>query len=358
MQRVDDYSLANYGAMITDRVRMPAYADALRRAIAPGAVVVDIGAGTGICSFLAVQAGARRVYAIEPNDAIETAREIAEANGLADHIVFLKTFSIEVDLPELADVIVSDLRGLLPLHTTNLASIIDARERFLAPGGVLIPQQDVLWVGLIESAEVYESIVGPPAERCFGLDMSAAHRNASSRTFAKEFEPSDLLGEPAPWASLEYPSLESSDATGAVTLAPSRQGTLHGLVAWFATDLFDGIGYSTGPGNATVYRSCFFPLPEPVPVSPKDLVSVRLEARCVGGQYVWRWKTHVAATEGPTRVAFEQSDLLPPGISLDRLRRRSEDHVVRLADEGRVAARALELIAAATSHSARSPGNC
>jgi type I protein arginine methyltransferase len=283
MQRVDDYSLANYGGMIADPVRMPAYAEALQQAVVPGAVVVDIGAGTGIFSLLAAQAGARRVYAIEPNDVVDTAREIAEANGFADRIVFFKDFSTEVELPEFADVIVSDLRGLLPLYTGNLASIIDARDRFLAPGGVLIPHRDVLWVGLIESREAYESIVGPPPERCFGLDMSAVFRGASSRGVAKTFEPSCLLSEPAPWASLEYSSLESSDAAGSLTLAPSRRGTLHGLVTWFETELIDGTGYSTGPGNATVHRSRFFALAEPVPVSPGDRVAIRLDAWCVRG---------------------------------------------------------------------------
>src|SRR5712692_2722385 len=107
--------------MIADHVRMGAYAQALREAIRPGAVVVDIGCGTGILSLLACQRGARRVYAIEPDASIELARTVARDNGYADRIVFLQDRSLRVSLPERADVIVSDLRGRLPLSGGNLA---------------------------------------------------------------------------------------------------------------------------------------------------------------------------------------------------------------------------------------------
>ena len=59
------YSIADYGAMIADDVRMGAFVRALRQAIKPGAVVIDIGTGTGIFALLACRFGARRVYAIE-----------------------------------------------------------------------------------------------------------------------------------------------------------------------------------------------------------------------------------------------------------------------------------------------------
>ena len=84
------YSVSAYGSMIRDRVRMDAYAVALRQAIRPGATVVDIGTGTGIMACLACRYGAGRVYAIEPADVIEVARRIAAANGLADRIRFIQ----------------------------------------------------------------------------------------------------------------------------------------------------------------------------------------------------------------------------------------------------------------------------
>src|SRR5580765_20177 len=101
------YRVVDYGDMIADAVRMDAFVAALRGAVTPGCVVVDIGTGTGIFALLACSLGARRVYAIERNDTIEVARTIAAANGLSDRIEFRQALSTAVTLPEPADVIVA-----------------------------------------------------------------------------------------------------------------------------------------------------------------------------------------------------------------------------------------------------------
>ena len=76
------YNLAGYGYMIEDRVRVDAYTQAMRQAIRPGSVVLEIGTGPGIFAVLACKLGAKRVYAIEPDDIIQLAREIAAAQRL------------------------------------------------------------------------------------------------------------------------------------------------------------------------------------------------------------------------------------------------------------------------------------
>src|SRR5690348_6180833 len=120
------YSITAYGEMIADRGRTDAFARALRQVIEPGCVVLDIGTGTGIFAMLACKYGAGRVYAVEPSDAIQVAREIAVANGYADRIEFIQDRSTRINLPERAQVVVSDLRGVLPLLQHHLISIADA----------------------------------------------------------------------------------------------------------------------------------------------------------------------------------------------------------------------------------------
>src|SRR5690606_34435231 len=118
----DGYSVGDYGRMIADKVRIKAYIKALRQAIKPGAVVVDIGTGTGFFALLACQFGARHVYAIEPSHAIHVARELAEINGFSERITFIQNISSRVTLPARGDIIISDLRGVLPLHAHHLPS--------------------------------------------------------------------------------------------------------------------------------------------------------------------------------------------------------------------------------------------
>src|SRR5262245_47223326 len=102
--------------MLQDRPRIDAYGESMRRSIRAGDVVADIGSGTGYFSLLACQLGARKVYAIEPGIGIELARECARASGLGDRIECIRDISTRIDLPEKANVIISDLRGALPLH--------------------------------------------------------------------------------------------------------------------------------------------------------------------------------------------------------------------------------------------------
>lgn len=64
------YSIAGYGEMLNDTVRMNAFAEALRQSVRPDSVVVDIGTGPGIFAMLACRFGAGKVYAIETDDVI------------------------------------------------------------------------------------------------------------------------------------------------------------------------------------------------------------------------------------------------------------------------------------------------
>ena len=91
---------------------MGGYGAGLRRALRRGSVVMDLGCGPGVFAVLACKLGARRVYAVEPENVIGLAREIAAANGCADRIEFFDKLSTEITLPEPADVIISDLRGV------------------------------------------------------------------------------------------------------------------------------------------------------------------------------------------------------------------------------------------------------
>src|ERR1051325_7384183 len=169
------YSVQFYGQMLADTSRMDAYTAALRRAVKPDSVVMDLGCGPGVFALLACKLGARRVYAVEPENVVGLAREAAAANGFADRIEFFEKLSTEITLPEPATIIVSDLRGVLPFFEQNISSIIDARKRLLAPGGVLIPRRDILWAAVVEAAEQYGELVSPWQNQ-FELDLSAGTR--------------------------------------------------------------------------------------------------------------------------------------------------------------------------------------
>jgi protein arginine N-methyltransferase 1 len=333
------YSLNGYGDMITDTLRMQAYVRALQGAVKPGAVVLDIGTGTGIFALLACRMGARRVYAIEPSDAIGVAREIAQANGCADRIEFIQGLSTDVTLPERADVIVSDLRGVLPFCGRHFFSIADARRRLLAPGGILIPQRDTLWAACVEAPELHAAVAKPWAENAFGLDMRAALKLVTNQWSRASLKPEQLMSAPARLGSIDYASVETPDFASTVTATVSRAGTGHGLCAWFDATLAEGIGFSNAPGAPEIiYGKAFFPWPEPVGLEAGDEVTMSLRADVVGDDYSLGWDTRITAAGAAPRskAQFTQSSFHGEPLSPARLRKQSASHVPALNDDGRI----------------------
>ena len=317
-----EYRLFDYGGMTLDEGRSRAYADCLTRVVTGRSVVVDIGAGAGFFALLAARLGARRVYAIEPGDALHLAEQMAIQNGLAGRMEFIHGLSFDVTLPERADVIVSDLHGVLPAYQRGLSSLVDARTRFLAPGGVMIPRRDTLWAAIVESPKLHHETVGVWGADVFGIDMTAARPAALGTWHKTRFAPSDLVTAPACWGVLDYQSLQSPDVRGALQWIVGARRPAHGVAAWFDWDGGDGVGFSNSPlsGERHIYGQAFFPWPEEVDLRPGDEVRVTLCADAVQSACVYRWDTQVREADGRTKAAFEQSDFLSEAFSAGRLR--------------------------------------
>jgi protein arginine N-methyltransferase 1 len=341
------YSLGAYGSMVLDRVRVDAYAQALRKTVREGSIVVEIGAGPGIFAVLACQLGASRVYAIEPSEIIQVAREIVCANGCADKIEFFEKFSYCVTLPTRADVILSDLRGVLPFLERHIPAILDARRRFLAPTGTLIPRKDTLWAAIVEAPKPYGDFVDHWAHNPLGQDLGAARRLAVNNVQKVRVSPNQLLTTQQLWTTLDYGSVENPDVLGSLDWRAKRAGTGHGILVWFDAELAEGIGFSNAPSAPeTIYGSLFFPWTQPVSLAPSQAISVSLEAKLVESDYVWRWTTLIEPLEGSGAplIRFEQSQLTGEVLSAAQLHRRAADYVPHLSEEGRLRRRTLELM--------------
>jgi type I protein arginine methyltransferase len=312
------YSLHFYGQMLVDAVRVDAYAEALRRVVRPDSIVLDLGCGPGLFALLACKLGARRVYAVEPDNAINIAREAAVANGFADRIEFFQSLSTEITLREPATIILSDLRGVLPWFQQHIPAIIDARDRLLAPGGVLIPRRDTLWAAVVEAADEYERIVGPWQENKFDLDLSAGVSRVTNTWRKTKIRAEELLTKPACWTELDYAEVNSPDVAGEITWRTAQTGMAHGIAVWFDTELADGVGFSNRPGAAElIYGTGFFPFPRPVPIKEDETVSLKLRADLVQDNYVWRWDTDFPEQ----KIGFRQSTFYGVALWPEQLRK-------------------------------------
>ena len=193
-------------------MRILAYRAALSAAITPGAVVLDLGTGTGVMAMLACRYGARHVYAIERSEAIQVARETAAANGLKDKITFIHGDSTKVNLPETVDLIIEDLRGALPWLGTHIPDVVDARRRFLRPGGRIISCRDTAYCAVVEADSLYENLTRPWRNGLDGLDLSTAIRYVTNSCHRLKAGDGQLLTEGHAWATIEYATVESARA--------------------------------------------------------------------------------------------------------------------------------------------------
>lgn len=329
MSNPTGYSVSSYGSMITCEPRMPAYAEALRQAITPGSQVIDIGAGTGIFSLLACQYGAGAVTAIEPDDAVVLLRETAKANGCAEQINIFQGLSTEHVPEHKADVIVSDLRGCMPLFEHHIATICDARERLLAPGGTMIPMRDTLRIALVQNPESYKPCEEPWLRNDYGLDLSAGQRYASNTWSKVALQPEQLLSASAELAVLDYRTITDPNMAGSVSLTAESEGFAHGLLIWFDTELAPSIGYSNAPGQPKlVYGQAFFPFECPLQLAEGDRIEATIKANMIDGSYVWSWTSRLfRGAAAKPELTLRQSSFLSQVMSPESLARRANTHV-------------------------------
>ena len=78
--------------MLRDKPRTEAYKRAIEinKDVFKDKLVLDVGAGTGILSIFAANAGAKHVYAVERSDTADIAKLIISENNLSHKITVIK----------------------------------------------------------------------------------------------------------------------------------------------------------------------------------------------------------------------------------------------------------------------------
>jgi predicted RNA methylase len=284
--------------MICDRVRTEAFRRAIESVVRPGDVVLDVGAGSGILSVFAARAGARRVYAVERTSIAVVAQELAAANGVAETVRVIHGDVLDVDLPERVDVIVSEWLGGFGIDEGMLAPVIAARDRWLKPGGVMIPGSVTAWAALVHDrylAETVEFLRDNP----YGLNFDdLIEKTVNEVVYSGSFRhlaAGDLRSEASPlWTTdAELITLEQAEAPHEAEplLLVREHGLANALALWFGAELAPDVSLSIGPGDpATHWGMTTAPLRTPVELTRGMLVQARVRtapARPIGTWTSW-----------------------------------------------------------------------
>jgi SAM-dependent methyltransferase len=292
--------------MLADHVRNEAFHAALKRVIVPGQTkVVDIGCGTGFLGFMAAKLGAKRVVLIENAEIATLAKKLTKANGFRN-IEVVPAHSTELEPPERFDVAVSETLGNYAFEENIIETLGDARDRYLEPGGVLIPGKIVQMVCPVVSPKLHADLttwdkVG------FDLDFTAAREMGLNNIYVRWLAPSDLLGGGSAmqiWDKVDLAKATKTTRNGNVTWDIKAPALITGLAIWWSAELINGISLATGPTDPrTHWEQLYLPVAEPFEVRKGDTLTARLRSTTSYGNGTnVTWTITVTDSKGRDRI--------------------------------------------------------
>lgn len=279
-------NIENHHAMLRDYVRLAAYRRAIERAVTPETVMVDLGCGSGILSFFGARAGASTIYAMERRpDIILLARELARANGLSEQIDFIEGASShipEARLQPKPDLLVAEILGNGILEENVLEYTLDARRRFLRPGGRMIPYRlDIYLVAFDMGMHVNRWEEVRELNDLYGLDFTLLGQVLCNKatTRLERYNPllNKTMSDPVLAHTLDFRTLEETFFSRRISLEMLSDGQVTGFCGYFKAHLDEENILTNSPwAPATHWTQLIYTLPAPHPVRQGDRLNMEL----------------------------------------------------------------------------------
>ena len=341
---VDPQTISFHLMLLNDADRMDKYRQAIFNTVHSGDIVLDIGTGSGVLALFACQAGAKRVYAIDRGDIIVVARELARANHFSDRIVFTRQDIRQFQIEGQVDVITSELIAKSVLGQ-NMAELIGfCRDRFLKPGGKILPKHVQLKIAPVENETNYLNS-RPPVRSTYELDFGQLEQISSNKPVSCRIPSGDLLTNGQ--IAYEYDALTAANSDSfqtSLVFRPARAGTLHGFVGWFSSVLSDGIELNNRPPGTPSWDNLFFPLAKSIEVTPEITIELDFRGRCDSQvQEFWIWNTTVSKRE-QVIAKQRQSSFAGRIVTAETLRKASDNWTPLASDRTRIAQMTLALM--------------
>lgn len=317
-------------SMALDQRRNTAYLNALENVITPDSVVLDLGAGLGTLGLQAARLGAKKVYLVEPEDVICVAQSIAQVNQLSDRVVCLQGKIEALELPEPVDVITSVFTGNFLLGEDLLPSLFYARDRYLKPGGVLIPDAAVMEAAPISAPDLFHETIDAWSEPHLGIDHSPGRGFANQTIYwgHKELRTAPYLAEPKSLLELDFYTATQTHCQADVKFAIKQTAPCHGFAGWFRMRL--GADWlSTDPHEPPLHWSAaYLPLDPPLQVMAGDQLAFQLTRPPYGD---WTWQAAL------NQQRQQRSTFFAAALSLKSLQKQALDYRPCLNDRGAAA---------------------
>jgi type II protein arginine methyltransferase len=241
--------------MLNDQPRNDAFEKGIRMAIEAhggAARVLDIGAGSGLLSMMAVRAGAQSVVCCESVGIIaEAAQTIISRNGYEDQIRVIpknsKNLVVGEDFDSRADVLVSEIISCDLLSESVLSTFEDAIDRLVHEDATIVPRAITARGCLIESDVLAKySFV----DRVSGFDVSPFTALAATRlpvhgkltSWRRLSEDHDLV-------HIDLRARRHEGTYQKLCLPVTADGTAVGIMQWMRVDVAEGVEFSNPPDD-------------------------------------------------------------------------------------------------------------
>ena len=281
--------------MMNDNYRNSKYLEAIKLAvndISDDSLVLDIGAGSGLLSMMAIANGAREVVACEITNTIaKIAKKIIHKNGYAEKITVINKKSTELkvgeDLPKKVDLIISEILAAQFVGEGVRSSIFDANKRLLKKDGIIIPESGTIKISLLGGDKKILDVVSVTSVN--GFDLSEFNSITQHKWNMNLTEIPTLLSSHKEAFNINlYNQDNIVNEEKIIELKANQDGLCLGIIQWMKIKLYKDIEYENIPGTELSGRS-HWPTPlylfdKPVAVKKGNVLKIRA---ILGEDNVW-----------------------------------------------------------------------
>ena len=313
---IPDYDFLDiHKMMLSDSIRTSSYCDAIRTLVKKDMVVIDFGSGTGILSIASVKAGAKKSFAIEKATIAKASKKIIYDNGLSSKIVVIKGDVNHLELPEKADIIVSEWMGIHVFQENMLFDLLDVKDKHLKEGGILIPNMVSLFIAPIKTETINEKEIAFWEAPLEGISLKEIGWLSMNDTYIDNISAYDLASDGKCVFILNLHEIQKNELNKIVMTEEfsfEKPQRINGICGWFTAQLSEEIVLDTGPHAApTHWKQTIYPIYPGVDVNTGDTMIARIIAEPNNGFTHFTWSVSVKGKEPGRKFSTKNNYILP-----------------------------------------------
>eukprot|EP01121_Diplochlamys_sp_Union-15-3_P010422 TRINITY_DN2919_c0_g1_i8.p1 TRINITY_DN2919_c0_g1~~TRINITY_DN2919_c0_g1_i8.p1 ORF type:complete len:269 (-),score=33.58 TRINITY_DN2919_c0_g1_i8:75-881(-) len=235
--------------------------------------------------MFAAQAGAKHVYGVECSAIINQAKEIIKTNHFEDVITLIQGKIEEVTLPVAkVDVIISEWMGYFLLYESMLNTVIFARDKWLAPGGIILPDKANLYIAAIEDGDYKDEKINF-WDNVYGFDMSVIKNMAYREPLVDVVKPQSVITSADKILTIDIYTVKEKDLIfeSPFKITARRNDYAHAFVAYFDihfTKCHKPISFSTAPHSQyTHWKQTVFYMHEAISICKDEVINGSLSCK-------------------------------------------------------------------------------